>query len=152
VTTLDSILAEEHVRRQVTFLKIDTDGHELQTLRGAANWMLHGPGVRYLKVEFVPYALEKGNNGDAGAPLELLRLLRQWGFSMYNIIWQGGMEGEFFCVHDLQPLHPENDEAWIERLRRVDTYAGTNILGVNSSYTARMSFDLACMQEDSLPV
>ena len=42
MTTLDSILAEEHVRRQVAFLKIDTDGHELQTLRGAANWMLHG--------------------------------------------------------------------------------------------------------------
>jgi len=38
-------------------------------------------GTLYLK--FVPYALEKGNNGDAGAPLELLRLLRQWGFSMF---------------------------------------------------------------------
>jgi len=154
----------------------DTDGHELQTLQGVTNWMLYGPGVRYLKVcmcvcvcayvcvcvylkvclcararvrvcaracvhvcarvrvrvsvnqtlklnpatpsyytpknlripspspppppqhthahththththakkqvEFVPYALEKGNQEDETAPLQLLSLMRRWGFA-----------------------------------------------------------------------
>jgi len=43
------------------------------------------------------------------AALELLELMRRWGFVMYNIIWRGAMEGEFFCVNDLEPLHPQND-------------------------------------------
>ncbi len=130
------------------FLKIDTDGHELQTLKGARKWMEEGPGVKYAKIEFVPYALEKGNSGNEGAALELLRLMRSWGFAMYNIIWRGGMEGEFFCVDDLQLLHPNDDQAWIERLRRIDTYAGSNILGVNMSHAREMAYDLACLADD----
>jgi len=43
------------------------------------------------------------------AALELLELMRRWGFVMYNIIWRGAMEGEFFCVNDLELLHPQND-------------------------------------------
>jgi len=148
VTTLDTLLEEEANVQQVTFLKIDTDGHELQVLRGAQKWMETGPGVKYAKIEFVPYALQQGNNGDPGAAQELLRLMRAWGFTMFNIIWRGAMEGEFFCVHDLEPLRPENDEEWISRLRRIDTYAGSNILGVNASHEAAMPFDLACMPDD----
>jgi len=60
-------VTQDEEQRQVTFLKIDTDGHELHTLKGARKWMEHGPGVKYAKVEFVPYALEKGNNGDPAA-------------------------------------------------------------------------------------
>ena len=187
VTTLDSLLADETRVRQVTFLKIDTDGmllppssafghpllslpsaaplspslsflnvgvlalatgHELQVLKGARNWMESGPGMKYAKIEFVPYALEQGNGGDPGAAQELLKLMRGWDFAMFNIIWRGAMEGEFFCIDDLVPLHPEHDRDWISRLRRVDTYAGTNILGVNRSHVADMAFDLACMPDD----
>ena len=65
--TLIRHVTQDEEQRQVTFLKIDTDGHELHTLKGARKWMENGPGVKYAKVEFVPYALEKGNNGDPAA-------------------------------------------------------------------------------------
>ena len=35
-TSLDTMLQEESHHRPITFLKIDTDGHELQTLKGAS--------------------------------------------------------------------------------------------------------------------
>ena len=72
--------------------------------------MEQGPGVKYAKVEFVPYALEKGNGGDVHAPHEVLRLLRHWGLVLYNIHWRGGIEGEFFCYDELELLHAEHDE------------------------------------------
>ena len=34
----------------------------------------------------------------------ILKLFHTLKCPVYNIIWRGGMEGEFFCVHDLEPL------------------------------------------------
>jgi FkbM family methyltransferase len=137
VTTLDSLLWEEPEQMQVLFLKIDTDGHELQVLKGARKWMEEGPGVKYIKFEFCPYGAEVGNNGNPGTALELLQLMRHWNFSLYNI-WEGG---EFFCAHNLEPQPPEADEALIQRLRQIAQYAQINMLAVNGSHVADLALD-----------
>lgn len=136
VTTLDRLLREEPEQKQVTFLKIDTDGHELQTLRGARRWMEAGPGVKYIKIEFCPYGTVKGNHGDHGAPLEMLQIMRRWNFTLYNI-WAG----EFFCVHDLERQPATADDALIQRLLTLDTYAQINMLAVNGSHLADLALD-----------
>jgi hypothetical protein len=60
-------------------------------------------------------------------------------------------QGEFFCVHDLEPLDEEGDQAWIHRLRRVDTYAGTNILAVNvRMYPRAPAFDTSVARKPRL--
>ncbi|EKX47474.1 hypothetical protein GUITHDRAFT_137627 [Guillardia theta CCMP2712] len=100
LTRIDTLVGNDEM---VVFLKIDTDGHELQALRGATR-LFEEERVKYMKIEFVPYALEMGNAGSPTAAMDLLTMLDQH-------------EGEFFCVHDLRPLRREAFESFVERYK-----------------------------------
>lgn len=81
VNTLDALAREENLST-IDFLKIDTQGYDLEVLRGAEKIR---PAVRFLKIEmFVTPAYE-------GAPLfpEIHAQLMEWGFELSSVAADG---------------------------------------------------------------
>ena len=82
VQTLDSFCKDNPILR-IDYLKIDTEGAELDVLRGAAG-ILRGHRVKKMQFEY------GGNYSDAGITLrQVCELLTSYGYSIFRIIPQG---------------------------------------------------------------
>ncbi len=74
---LDSMISKDTF---IQFIKIDTQGHEIQVLRGAMETIKRQPSLVML-VEYCPCVLrEAGNN-----PMDLIDLLNELGFEIYGM-------------------------------------------------------------------
>lgn len=109
-TTMDDFFRGHKGR--VDFIKIDIQGFECHALRGMQETLRRSPGVR-LTAEFWPYGLTRA--GDS--PEELLRLLRQNRFKLYDI---DEKTGKLEAIDDAQLLGTYSS----------DTKDFTNLFGV----------------------
>jgi len=66
----------------IFFLKIDTQGHELKVLNGAAKFLENG-SVQYAQYEFSPKLMRTSRSGD---PLELLNMMVNMGAVCFDMM------------------------------------------------------------------
>jgi FkbM family methyltransferase len=94
-TTLSSYCREKGIDR-IDVLKIDTEGHDLAVLQGAAEMLAKG-AIRFVYVEFNDLQGKEGTTGGALCPID--GLLRRFGFQFiatYNDLIV--TEGELLVV------------------------------------------------------
>jgi len=168
VVRLDEWVRETN---KITFLKVDTDGHDYRTLRGATG-LFHTPGVKYAKIEFIPYSLETAHPDKPNIALEMLQFLTDQGFALYHVTLSADhLTQEYFCFKHLQelPAGEENDlvrwgnGSWglvwcgemrcvtvgqVEVLEELKTpefpWAAATLFAVNRSDVGDLERDLAC--------
>ena len=104
-TTLDQLRASNSVARDVTLLKIDTDGSDLRVLRGAARLLRDSQPIVY--VEFHPRLLRA--SGDD--PAELFPLLVAAGYTRARLYTNRGAPIGTFA---LEPLLLHDAESHID--------------------------------------
>lgn len=75
-STVDAFCTSHSIKR-IDLLKIDTEGSELQVLKGAEN-LLRAGSVRFVFVEFNTFIPKVGNTG--GALLPIAEYLRKFGY------------------------------------------------------------------------
>lgn len=80
MVTLDTVIPDW--AQEIYFLKIDTQGFELNVLNGAID-LLKSARVRYVLFEFSPLLMLKGKTGD---PMELLKLLPNMGYTCFDMM------------------------------------------------------------------
>lgn len=94
--TVDAMLADQNIER-ADVIKIDTQGAEVQVLRGMTEALR---GVACVMIEFWPFGIENFGND----PQELLSILRKVGLSLID-------------CDNMQPLYPQNDDDLVARCK-----------------------------------
>jgi hypothetical protein len=85
VASLDAILPQWAIDQGIFFWKIDTQGYELQILKGATK-LIQDNQFRYIQYEFSPWIMKRNNLGDIG---ELAALLPSFGAVCFDTMVTG---------------------------------------------------------------
>ena len=99
-TTLDAFWQKNIKPQKIDFIKIDTDGYELEVLKGAAEVIRHNPEIHIIS-EYLPTIDYRGVKGEA-----VLEAYREMGFDLHTIQ----------TAH--RPLPPEADAEFIQNVNK----------------------------------